>query len=92
MAPGIKTGGRQKGTRNRATTARQAEIAASGETPLEFMLRVMRDTTMDWSQRADMAKAVAPYIHPKLASTEITGNADKPVQHKVTIEFVRASE
>ena len=92
MAPGIKTGGRRKGTPNKATTAKHAAIVASGDTPLDFMLRLMRDTSIDWSMRADMAKASAPYIHPKLASTEITGNADKPVQHKVTIEFVRAGE
>ena len=27
-----------------------------------------------------------------LTSTEITGNADKPIQHKLRIEFVRAGE
>lgn len=29
---------------------------------------------------------------PDLTSTEISGNPDKPLQHKVTIEFVRAGE
>ena len=37
-----KTGGRKKGTPNKATAARQAEIAASGLTPLDFQLDKMR--------------------------------------------------
>ena len=31
-------------------------------------------------------------MKPKLASTEFKGDPDKPVQHKLTIEIVRASE
>jgi hypothetical protein len=37
-----KTGGRCKGTPNKATTERQAQVAASGKTPLEVMLDNMR--------------------------------------------------
>jgi hypothetical protein len=37
-----KTGGRQAGTPNKASAARQAEVAASGITPLEVMLANMR--------------------------------------------------
>ena len=42
MAKGRKTGGRKKGTPNKITAAREANIAASGLTPLDFMLGVMR--------------------------------------------------
>jgi hypothetical protein len=42
MAYGRKTGGRRKGTPNKTTIAREAEIAASGATPLEVMLANMR--------------------------------------------------
>ncbi len=77
--PGERRGGRQKGTPNRATAARQAEIAASGETPLDYMLRVMRDETADPSRRDDMARAVAPYVHPKLAAVEQTGKDGKQI-------------
>ena len=68
--PGERRGGRQKGTPNKATTAAsiQAEIAASGEKPLDYMLRVMRDKTAEPSRRDAMAKAAAPYIHPTLAA------------------------
>ena len=37
-----RNGGRKKGTRNKATAARQAEIAASGLTPLELNTRKYR--------------------------------------------------
>lgn len=84
MAIGSKTGGRQKGTPNKATAERVAEIAASGETPLDYMIRVMRDPTADYSRRDDMAKAVAPYIHPKLAAIEHTGRDGGPVQVSLT--------
>jgi hypothetical protein len=68
--PGERRGGRKKGTPNKATTAAaiQAEIAASGELPLDFMLRVMRDETAEPARRAAMAKAAAPYVHARLAA------------------------
>jgi hypothetical protein len=47
--PGERRGGLKKGTPNKATTAAsiQAEIVASGEKPLNYMLRVMRDETAE---------------------------------------------
>jgi hypothetical protein len=42
MAKGKKTGGRRRGTPNKATAARQAAIAASGKTPLEIMIENAR--------------------------------------------------
>lgn len=77
MALGRKTGGRQKGVPNKATAAKVAEVAASGLTPLDYMLNVMRDLTADYARRDDMAKAAAPYVHPKLAAVEHTGKDGK---------------
>jgi hypothetical protein len=37
-----KTGGREKGTPNKATALRQAEVAASGPTPLDALIKKMR--------------------------------------------------
>ena len=73
MAAGKKTGGRQKGVPNRATAAKAAEIAASGLTPLDWMLSVLRDPTIDYERRDKAARDAAPYVHPRLASTELTG-------------------
>lgn len=36
--------------------------------PLEFMLQIMRDPGADRTERLDMAKAAAPYVHAKLSS------------------------
>ncbi len=73
MAEGKKTGGRAKGTPNRATAAIAEEIAASGLTPLQHMLSVMRDELAPDDRRDDMARAAAPYVHAKLSSVEVGG-------------------
>ena len=61
----LKSGGRKAGSLNQLTVRlRQASLAA-GETPLEYMLRLMRDSSQPAEVRGDMAKAAAPYIHPR---------------------------
>ncbi len=60
-----KLGGRQKGTPNKASVAKEAAIAASGLTPLDFMLAALRDETREFAERLDAAKSAAPYCHPK---------------------------
>jgi hypothetical protein len=74
-----KTGGRQKGVPNKATAAKVQEIAASGETPLDYMLRIMRDDSRPVDMRIDCAKAAAPYVHPKLSAVEHTGKDGEPL-------------
>ena len=69
-----------------------AALLNSGETPLEYMLRVLRDPTVEYKRRDEMAKGAAPYLHPRLAQTELTGDANKPIAHKLRIEFIRPSE
>jgi len=54
----------------------QAVIRA--DTPLEFMLATMRDVSQPMPFRAEIAKAAAPYVHPKLAATEISVNKAPP--------------
>lgn len=74
MATGKKTGGRKKGTPNKSTLVRNQEIAAGGELPLDYMLRVMRDQTYPHERRDEMAKAAAPYVHPRLSSSTLNVN------------------
>lgn len=76
--------GRKKGSPNKASALRAAEIASTGETPLEYMVRVMRDTSIEGDRRDKMANAAAPYIHPKLANVEVTGKDGGPVQINIT--------
>lgn len=84
------TSGRKKGTPNRITLAKTAEIAASGLTPLDYMLSVMRDATAEDGRRDDMAKAAAPYVHSRLATTEHKGPDGGPIQHSMEVTFVEA--
>lgn len=56
--PGERRGGRQKGVPNKRTAAMLAEMRATGEMPLEYMLRVMRDE----GDPAKEAKAIAKAI------------------------------
>ena len=72
--------GRPKGVKNKKTLELQAAVAASGVTPLEFMLKVMRDPRKGFDIRLDAAKAAAPYVHAKLASVEVTGKDGGPVE------------
>ena len=73
MAQGRKTGGRRKGTPNRVTAERQAAVAASGLTPLDYMLSVMRDTNEELGVRLSAATSAAPYVHPKLSNVAVSG-------------------
>ncbi len=77
--PGERRGGRQKGTKNKATIERERfarhvaeQAAASGEAPLDYMLRVMR-TSNDAKRRDTMAIAAAPYVHARLSAVEHSG-------------------
>jgi hypothetical protein len=67
--------GRPKGVPNKATARREAMIAAGGETPLDYLLSVMRNDSATVAERTDAAKAAAPYVHPRLSSIEL-GNKD----------------
>lgn len=80
--------GRKKGVPNKATIARQERVAAGGETPLDYMLRVMRNPKASDARRDEMAKAAAPYVHPKLASMQHTGRNGGPIQ---TVDLTKLS-
>ncbi|MER8925799.1 hypothetical protein [Mesorhizobium sp. M0859] len=52
------------------------------------MLKVMRNPRATDQRRDDMAKAAAPYVHPKLASTQHTGPNGGPIQ---TVDLTKLS-
>jgi hypothetical protein len=89
MAAGRKTGGRKAGVRNKKIQSVLDEAEASGEMPAPYMLRVMRDKKAKQDRRDDMAKAAAPYYHPRLTSVEHGGKDGGPIEGKITIEFVQ---
>jgi hypothetical protein len=62
--------GRPRGATNKLSKAAVARAIASGEMPLDYMLKVMRDPKADVARRDEMAKSAAPYVHHKLSSLE----------------------
>ena len=64
--------GRKAGVSDKAKLA--AKVAESGLTPLDFMLGILRDEAQPYERRNDMAKAAAPYVHPRLATVEQKGD------------------
>jgi len=78
-----KTGGRVVGTKNKRTAAVEAAVAASGLTPLEYMLQVLNDVSNPLSVRLDASKGAAPYVHAKLASVEVSGKDGAPLQVQI---------
>lgn len=100
MAKHRKTGGRKKGTKNKATIEREKAAAADlekakadGTSPLEYLLKLMRDESKGDELRFEAAKAAAPYIHPKLSAIEHSGKDGGPIESKgeFTVKFVAAS-
>jgi hypothetical protein len=83
MAKGGKRpgAGRPPGARNIRTVQAVQAAEATGETPLEYMLRVMRDGSAEIARRDEMAKAAAPFVHAKLTSvdSQVSANLDGPV-------------
>ena len=67
---------RTKGALNKRTraalhAAETGELGGGGERPVDYLLRVMRDSGKADALRIEAAKAVAPYLAPKLSTTEI---------------------
>ncbi len=83
---GQKTGGRKKGSINKIKPPQDvirkvdaeavANCIATGESPLSYMLRVMRDPTVEDPRRDERARAAAPYVHAKISpeNTKTTEN------------------
>lgn len=71
MATGMKTGGRQKGSKNKTTLfaeeAARNTLMNPGQFPLDYVLAIMRDDTQPIDRRLDMAKAALPYCHSRLS-------------------------
>ena len=84
MARGHKTGGRQKGTPNKATVRLAEKLAEAAERaiadlspseiasmlPLDVMQYAMRLELKggQWRSAASIAEKAAPYVHPNPAS------------------------
>lgn len=96
MALGKKTGGRKKGSRNKATESNRSAAKQSGVTPLEYMLNIMSQPIPDDANTAqkiaihtlrfDAAKAAAPYVHPRLSSQVVRGPGEDG-EHRMVLKL-----
>jgi hypothetical protein len=60
----------QKGSLNRRTQEIVSAARKEGITPLDYLLRVLRDPKETAERRFAAASTAAPYLHPRLASVE----------------------
>lgn len=75
--------GRKKGATDRlpkAATKRIALAAFKGDSPLEFLLQVMRDPKHTDDVRIDAAKAALGFVHPRLSNIEHKGDPENPIE------------
>ena len=63
--------GRKPGTINRFSKDLLEKASQSGLLPVDYMLGVMRDESLDTRLRIDAAKAAAPYVHQKLSAISV---------------------
>jgi hypothetical protein len=62
-------------------------LAASGLTPLDYLISVLRDETASRAERMEAAARAAPYVHPRLAAVEHTGAGGGPIEVERPIDL-----
>lgn len=74
--------GRKVGSQTTKTRLIAQEAAAQGITPIEVLLGAMRHAwdAGDMDKACERAASAAPYVHPRLASTDVT----QDIQAQVT--------
>lgn len=89
---GRKKGAESYDTKIRREATREAVNAAKAEgiTPLEYMLKVMRDETADDKRRDTMAAAAASYMHPRLSNATVNINQKRTVEEVSTDDLISA--
>ena len=76
--------GRKAGSKNRPTISldkiNKISSLSPETSPLAFLLAVMQDETKEHRDRVQCAIAAAPYVHARLASVEVKGDAVQPLR------------
>lgn len=67
---------RSRGVRAVKPTMSEIEkLSLSGPLPITFLGQIYQDESKDLELRVECAKAVAPYVHPKLSAVHVQANA-----------------
>jgi hypothetical protein len=69
--------------------ARSAALA-EGISPLDYLLRILRDESESKVMRMDAAKAAAPYLHARLNAIDLTGETS--VRWEISAEPMTAEQ
>ena len=69
-----KTGGRQKGTPNRATLTLKEKLAAMGCEPLVEIAKMGMNEKNEIEIRERCFADIAPYLHPKLKPVDVSSD------------------
>lgn len=83
--PGPWTKAKQEAAKDAMVEARR-----TGDTPLEYMLNVMRDQSADTKRRDAMAAAAAPYLHPRLSNATLNVKQANSLREMTTDELIAA--
>lgn len=88
-----KNAGRKAGSCTTKTREIANKAIEGGITPIEYLLSVMRDVSAEPNVRMDAAKSAAPYVHPRLASENITlsGDNDNPLVTELLVKVIEAN-
>jgi hypothetical protein len=81
--------GTVQGLPHRSQAELVARVAASGLTPLEYLLDILRDPNQPKIRRDWAAERCAPYCHSRLASVVHTGKGGGPIQ---TLDLSKISD
>lgn len=77
---GARSGaGRKPGAVTKKTREVADSLIGEGITPLEFMLKVLRNEQKTEAERFEAAKHAAPYCHAKLAAVEVKADVNTTI-------------
>lgn len=86
--------GRPKGSAVVRTSRIAGRLSEDGlETPLEYLLGVMRDNQQPQAIRIDAAKATLPFLHPRQASVQLNQPKDGMlIDHDAAIRIMQKTQ
>jgi hypothetical protein len=56
---------------------------------MQLMLAIMRDEEQAMATRLMIAKELAPYVHPKLTTTQVSGPNNGSIPFNFEVKFVK---
>jgi hypothetical protein len=82
--------GRPRGSLNKFAVKTAQKVAESGMTPIDYLVSVYRDETVNLRERVLAARAAAPYVHPKLSNVELdlSSSAEKDAVEMTNAELI----